>query len=262
MTAGPGGAARPEPARDGPARPRYLQLAEALIREIEAGRYPVGGLIPTEFELCETFGASRFTVREAVKRLVELGLVNRQAGVGTRVLRARARAPYRQVMEGLVDLQQYTAETELEITDVAMVEIGPEVAALAEVAPGQSWLHVRGLRRVTAAPAEPICTTDIFIHPAFRAVRGLGGRSNVPVYQRIEEQFGETVAEVQQQLRAVALAPGPARRLGAEPGGPALWVCRLYRKRGGEVIEVAISTHPGERFSYSETFRRDRERVG
>jgi len=70
-------------------QPRYRQLAQTLISESESGRYPVGDLLPTEFELCEQFGASRFTVREAIKQLVGLGLVDRQAGVGTRVKTAQ-----------------------------------------------------------------------------------------------------------------------------------------------------------------------------
>lgn len=238
-------------------QPRYLQLAKTLISEIEAGRYAVGELMPTEFELCEQFGASRFTVREAVKRLVELGLVSRQAGVGTRVLSTKARTGYRQVMQGMDDLHQYTAETALEITDVGMVEVGEDLAPMLKAPLGQSWLLVQGLRRFIADDEAPICLTEIYIHPAFRSINQIGGRSTVPVYQRIEEQFGETIVEVQQQIRAVALTPSQAEALAASPKSPALWVCRTYLNRRGEVVEVAISTHPENRFSYSETFRRD-----
>ena len=66
-------------------QPRYRQLAQTLISEIQSGRYPVGDLMPTEMELCAQFGASRFTVREAMKQLVQMGLVARHAGVGSRV---------------------------------------------------------------------------------------------------------------------------------------------------------------------------------
>ena len=62
-------------------QPRYMQLAQTLVNEIQSGRFPVGSTIPTEFELCEQFGASRSTVREAVKQLVQLGMVVRQAMV-------------------------------------------------------------------------------------------------------------------------------------------------------------------------------------
>ena len=238
-------------------QPRYLQIARTLISGIEAGRYAVGELMPTEHELCKEFGASRFTVREATKRLVELGLISRQAGVGTRVLSKHVRSGYRQVMQGMADLQQYTADTALEITDVGMVEVGEELEPYLKAPLGQVWLHMQGLRRFASDDEPPICATEIYIHPAFRTVSGVGGRSSVPVYQRIEEQFGETIVEVQQQIRAVSLSRKQADSLGSKPKSPALWVCRSYLNRRGEVVEVAMSTHPEDRFSYSETFRRD-----
>ena len=37
---------------------------------------------PTESELCDEFNASRFTVREALRRLVEQGMVQRRQGAG------------------------------------------------------------------------------------------------------------------------------------------------------------------------------------
>jgi DNA-binding GntR family transcriptional regulator len=51
-------AAAPPP-RPGPLEagtPRYLQVARTLLAEIEAGRFPVGTQLPTEFELCAQFG--------------------------------------------------------------------------------------------------------------------------------------------------------------------------------------------------------------
>ena len=111
-------------------QPRYRQLAQTLINEIESGRYPVGGLLPTEFELCEQFGASRFTVREAIKQLVQLGLVDRQPGVGTRVKIAQPASEYRQVMQRLADLQQYSAQTELDVFHAKTVELDKELCQL------------------------------------------------------------------------------------------------------------------------------------
>ena len=48
-----------------------------------------GALIPTEMALANRFGVSRGTVRIALTRMVERGLLERKAGVGTRVLSAR-----------------------------------------------------------------------------------------------------------------------------------------------------------------------------
>jgi DNA-binding GntR family transcriptional regulator len=238
-------------------QPRYRQLAQTLINEIESGRYPVGDLLPTEFALCEQFGASRFTVREAIKQLVQRGLVDRQPGVGTRVKTATPASEYRQVMQRLGDLQQYSAQTELEVLRAQTVEADKPLAQLLRGSVGQLWLRAEGIRRV-GERKPPICFTELYVHPAFRAVQGLVGRRlRTPVYTLIEQQFGEHVAEVQQQIRALALDAAMARMLKAQAKSPALWICRHYVNRRGEVIEVAISTHPADRFTYSETFVRD-----
>jgi GntR family transcriptional regulator len=41
------------------AAPRYRQLADTLIRDIDAGKYRVGALLPPEFELSDRYGVSR-----------------------------------------------------------------------------------------------------------------------------------------------------------------------------------------------------------
>jgi DNA-binding GntR family transcriptional regulator len=126
-----------------------------------------------------------------------------------------------------------------------------------EASEGENWLRIEGIRRLGDRKAPPICLTEIYIHPAFRAVRNLGGRSTAPIYVRIEEQFGERVMEIQQQISASALTKKVAGLLDAKPGAPALLVNRSYRNQRGELIEVALSTHPADRFSYSQTFLRD-----
>src|SRR6201989_732913 len=52
-----------------PADHRYVQVARALRKDIVDGVYPVGSQLPTEHQLCERFSVSRYTVREALRRL-------------------------------------------------------------------------------------------------------------------------------------------------------------------------------------------------
>ncbi|TAL53195.1 GntR family transcriptional regulator [Pandoraea sp.] len=237
-------------------QPRYLQLAQTLINEIQAGKYGIGDLLPTEYDLCEQFGASRFTVREAVKRLVQMGLVDRQAGVGTRVRAQQAVSGYQQVMQQLGDLQQYTADTELDIVSRQTIEIDESLCGLLRATPGETWLRIEALRRSGDSP-YPICVSEIYIHPAFRTIENVGSATHAPIYTLIERQFGEQITEVQQEIRAVNVTSAQARQLNVKARSAALWICRHYINRRGEVVEVAISTHPAERFSYSEKFQRD-----
>src|SRR5262249_6424696 len=64
----------------------YLQVARALKEEIFGGVYPVGSQLPTEDELCERFSVSRYTVREALRRLREDNVVSSRQGAGTVVV--------------------------------------------------------------------------------------------------------------------------------------------------------------------------------
>jgi DNA-binding GntR family transcriptional regulator len=236
-------------------QPRYLQLAQTLIAEIEAGRFPVGGLIPTEFELCAQFGASRFTVREAIKRLVQLGMVSRQAGVGTRVIGPRQHGGYVQVIEGLSDLHRFTSETRLELYGREVEKVSGDLVEALQARPGEAWLVVDATRRTEAGVA--IALSRIYIHPAFRGVTLSDGSDHTPIYARIEQQFGEQIIEVRQNIEGIAVDAGSARRLAVKRGAPALRVTRTYYNRRGEVVEMAVSTHPADRYSYSQTFRRD-----
>jgi GntR family transcriptional regulator len=238
-------------------QPRYVQLAQTLVNEIQSGRFPVGSTIPTEFELCEQFGASRSTVREAVKQLVQLGMVVRQAGVGTTVKAVRSEGGYRQVMQQLSDLHRYTADTVLEILTKDTTEVrDPAVCELLKAGPGETWLRIAGLRRSGDSP-DPICHTEVFIQPAFRSLVVSERESHVPIYTLIEKQFGERIVEVQQEIRAIALPAAIASLVNAKARSPALWLCRRYLNRRGEIVEAAFSIHPADRFSYSETFQRD-----
>ena len=63
--------------------PMYRQIAEDLRAQIESGGLEPGQQLQTELELREHYGASRNTVRDAIKWLTNLGLVETRPGQGT-----------------------------------------------------------------------------------------------------------------------------------------------------------------------------------
>ena len=68
-------------------RPRLSDaVVSALAAEIISGRIAAGAMLETEPRLCDRFGVSRTTVREAVARLARNGLVRVRQGAGTVVL--------------------------------------------------------------------------------------------------------------------------------------------------------------------------------
>ena len=62
----------------------YASVVEAILR----GDYAASGKLPTEGELCASFGVSRPTVREALSRLRSDGIIDSRRGAGSYVIRA------------------------------------------------------------------------------------------------------------------------------------------------------------------------------
>lgn len=63
--------------------PVYYQLKNDLIIKISQGLWKPGECIASERELCEVYGVSRMTIRQAIGELVQEGVLFRVKGKGT-----------------------------------------------------------------------------------------------------------------------------------------------------------------------------------
>lgn len=68
-------------------QPIYRQIADSLRQQIESGELAPGRQLQTETELRKHFDASRNTIRDAIKLLTSLGLVETRPGQGTFVVK-------------------------------------------------------------------------------------------------------------------------------------------------------------------------------
>jgi len=72
----------------GDPRPPYLQIADDLRRQIKAGHYQPGDRLPSLPVMTTTYSSAAETVRRALGKLRDEGLVATQSTRGTFVLRA------------------------------------------------------------------------------------------------------------------------------------------------------------------------------
>jgi DNA-binding GntR family transcriptional regulator len=246
------------------APPRYAALARDIAGEIARGLHPVGSRLPTELELSAERGVSRATVRAALLRLEELGLVSRRRRDGTRVTATRPEGQpgaYSQSLNAVDDLLQYAAETTRRVMHVRPVVADDALAARLSVRPGSRWLHVESLRIPLADGGPPLCWTDAYAD-ADSAPINLAQRLRDPecltlIAVMVAEASGRPIEEVRQEIRASGVPEGPvARALEADPDSHALEIMRRYLDPAGAPLVVTISLHPAARFAYVTRLRR------
>jgi GntR family phosphonate transport system transcriptional regulator len=71
----------------------WQSIAETLSAEVAAGHWGAGDRLPTEAALARRFGVNRHTVRRALARLADLGLVHARRGAGVFVAGGRTDYP-------------------------------------------------------------------------------------------------------------------------------------------------------------------------
>jgi GntR family transcriptional regulator len=234
---------------------RYIQVARTLRKEIVDGVFPVGSQLPTEHELCERFSVSRYTVREALRRLREDNLVSSRPRAGTMVVPRPSSHAYVQDVVSINDLLAFATGAQFAIESIAMVTVDDALAARTGLTAGEEWLAVRGFRQADGAP-YPTCRTEYYINRAYAAVGRMLQNHTGPIFPLIEDLFGLSVVEVHQEIAAVQISPELADGLKVEPGTPALEMTRTYTTSDGEVAQVTVNTHPAARFRHSMTMRR------
>ncbi|MCE4546071.1 MULTISPECIES: GntR family transcriptional regulator [unclassified Caballeronia] len=244
----------PEPHILDAPQPRHLDLARTLMQDICDGRFAIGELLPTEAELCAKWGLSRYAVRQAIQKLCGLGLITRQAGVGTTVVADRPQTRYVQAMDSLSDLALYAKGTCLRVNTRSTMQADAAQAALLRCATGSKWLHLEGVRYGGEHNDEPIALVNIYVDSGYSRLTGLSKTLDKPVYTMIEEQHGIKVTRVEQQIQGLLIEGPQADLLQVKQGSAGLGIVRSYFVRD-KVIEVTTGVHPASRFSYSMSFQ-------
>jgi GntR family transcriptional regulator len=237
-----------------PSRPRYAEVAADLIAAIEAGRYDLGDDLPSEARLCAEYQVSRFTVREALRRVEETGLITRRQGSGSRVIALAREARYALTRRSDTDLLRYTEQTRLELTSSPRTPSSARARTLGLGDP-KNWVHVSGIRLVPGA--RPIGFVDIFVLQELEPVLvEISGTLDNALFRRLLEHCHLTLAHVDEVVSATSLPARAAKLLDTSPGGEALQIIRRFSSQESGLFEVSVNLHPAERFDYALRFDR------
>ena len=231
--------------------PRYLQLAGDLRAQILAGDFADGKPFPTETVLCSTFDVSRFTVREALRRLENEGLIERRRGSGTTVQPAAARGgALHQPLSNVGELLQYARGSEVTYEPSGTGALPEEVAEQIASSTDGDWARYRGVRH-HAGETLPLAVTDAYFHESLQETVDQIDLSAGTLFSQIESLAGVKVSKVTQDIQAIPADSESAAELKIDEGSPMLRILRCYFDAKGKVFEISVSHHAGERFAYS-----------
>ena len=130
---------------------KHVRVRDYL-RSLVTHELSVGDTIPSERTLCERFGVSRMTVRQAVDALVVEGLLAREQGRGTFVAPGKVDLEVRLASFGEEMARRGMAPSS-EVLSAEVVEATPDIADALDILPGEMTFY---LHRVRFADGEPM----------------------------------------------------------------------------------------------------------
>lgn len=145
-------------------QPMYRHIADDLRAKIKSGKLAPNAKLRTEGELSEEFDASRNTVREAIRRLTDEGLLESRPGQGTFV--ARKVDPFVTVLTAdpktgfgggetvayKSEVRNVHREPTTSVPKVAVVTVSPEVAPLLDIPLGSQVVSRSQERYIDGIP--------------------------------------------------------------------------------------------------------------
>ncbi len=231
-------------------RPRYSEVADLLRLAILTERYPVGALLPSESELCQQFGVSRHTVREATRILQMRGLVSRRQGRGTEVLPMQEVSRISRVLGSLEEVEQHGRDTHLVGMQSAAVVADEALARLLPCEPGDRFLRIESYRE-SREPGNswPRAWNETYIREALAGIREELEGWQGAIYSLVERRYGERITDIRQEVSALNLPERLARKLSVKTGTAGLRVKRTYYGKSGEALLFGFNTYVGSQFS-------------
>jgi len=225
----------------------YSQLAEQLFAEIAGGIYPIGSRLPTEAELCRDTGLARGTVRQALQRIQDAGMISRRPGDGSRVVALAPLDDYQPVAGSPDDIVAVVQRTKILHPQVRDVVANAALARRLGVARGSKWHLVEGPRVRRDRRQRPLCWSEHYL-PA--------GSRGLDILLSGDFTASQTGAyDIEQVVSAAALDERLATVLESECA-VALVVTRRQRTDNGRLVAVGIHTHPADRYQLRTMIRR------
>jgi GntR family transcriptional regulator len=227
--------------------PRFQQVRLILRDRIRGGYYENGMPLPGERQLAEEFGVARVTVRSALVRLQEEGLIARLRGKGTVPTLRHASPAQAGARGGLLDnIVSMSMRTRVSVLDWRLMPAPPAVSAALKLPAGAQTLKVVRVRKFNA---HPIAYTEVYLPADLAGAIDRQTLQDTPMLVALERQ-GIQVVSAEQTLGAAVADLKVARILRISPGVPLLRVTRVATDGTGRPVQFLVGLYHPERYTY------------
>ncbi|MHB1989097.1 MAG: GntR family transcriptional regulator [Acidimicrobiales bacterium] len=224
--------------------PLYHQIARQLQQDIETGCIKPGSRLDNEIELAEGLSVSRPTVRQAIKVLVDQGLLVRRRGVGTIVVPRVIRRPI--ALTSLFDdLSWANRQPSTKVLSIGIRACPAEVGSLLSLGEGA---RVIVLDRLRYAEGEAIAMMRNYL-PTELISLDSEQLTATGLYETLRSK-GILPRVAEQTIGARRASTREARLLGIPARASVLTMTRIAFDDAGRAIEYGSHIYPGSRYSF------------
>lgn len=238
--------------------PYYAQLIDVIKDIISTDDLKPGDQLPSEPDLCDTYGISRTVVRHALRELEAESLIIRRKGKGTFVAQPKINESLVQKLTGFYhDMLERGRKPVTKVLSQEIIGATSFLAYRLEVPEGSQIFTVERLRFVDD---EPLLLVRAFL--PYDLCPGIEKQdlSQASLYDTLEKEFGLRIARGRRSIEAVAADERQAELLEISPGDPVLLLDSLAYLENGTPIEFYQAAHRGDRTRFEvELFRIPRQ---
>jgi GntR family transcriptional regulator len=209
-----------------------------------------GDPLPSDSELCDEFGVSRMTARNAMQRLADEGLVVRVPGRGSFVGEAPAHRRADRLMTFSHEMQRQGRTATSRVLAREIRPSTPDEAAALGIVASEPVVVVR---RVRLADGEPIAVETARLLRRTAAVVLKADLEAGSLHEALA-RGGHHLRRGSATITAAAATHEDARLLGIRRGDPLLVERRVISDDRGRRLEATESRYPAERYALDVLF--------
>jgi GntR family transcriptional regulator len=222
----------------------HEQCKNLLMEQIENGSFQTGRPIPTEKQLCEKYGLSRTTIRQAVGELVEAGILKKIQGRGTFVIKSIIPLDLQRLTSFSEDMRARGKVAASKILTVERVKPDPQVVEALNTT--SEVLKIERLRYASGR--------IMGLHTAYlsRVLDITPGRFALEpsLYNILLRDYHIELVTADETLEASAATTVEAELLNLAPGAPILRIERISYDRLGVPQEFVHIRYRADQYKY------------